>query len=145
MFAEKRVVLVAAVVLVVCGLLLSNASPVIEAKPISAAVKATPAKTSTALTISAPSSARVKQSFSITSKLTANGARLSKSIVYLQRFNGNTWATLASQVATTGTYFFSRTETTASTYQYRTTYTGSTSCASATSPTATVNVKLTAT
>jgi hypothetical protein len=33
MFAEKRVVIVVAVVLVICGLLLSNVSFLIEAKP----------------------------------------------------------------------------------------------------------------
>jgi hypothetical protein len=104
---------------------------VVEAK--SPAVKAAPTKIPTTLTISAPSSVKVKQSFSITGKLTANGAPLTKSIIFLQRLNGKTWITLAAQTAITGTYSFSRTETT--TYQYRTTYAGSASYASATSPT----------
>jgi hypothetical protein len=73
------------------------------------------------LTISAPSSAQVNQAFSITGKLTGNGARLTKQTVSLQRLNGTTWTTLASQTATTGTYSFNRTETPATIYRYRTT------------------------
>src|ERR1035437_4640120 len=138
MFTEKRGMIVVAVVLLTCGLLLSNANVVVEARPLST-IKVTTAKISTALTISAPSSTQVKQSFSVTGKLTANNAALSKSTVSLQRLNGNTWTTIASQT-TTGTYSFSRTETTANTYQYRTTYTGSAPYASSTSQAAKVTV-----
>ena len=127
MSAEERGVIVVAVVLVVCGLLLCLANAEVEAKPLSA------------LTISAPSSAQVNQPFSITGKLTANGAVLTKQTVSLQRLS-TTWITVASQTATTGTYSFSRTETTAATYQYRTTYAGSAFHVSATSPTITVTV-----
>jgi 5-hydroxyisourate hydrolase-like protein (transthyretin family) len=122
--------IVLAAVLVICALLFCNATPTIEAKSL------------TALRISAPSSAQVKQSFSITGTLTANGAPLTKQTVSLQRLSGKTWIALTStQTATTGSYSFSRTETTANTYQYRTTYAGSTSYASATSSTAAVTVK----
>ena len=127
MLGKKRSVIAVAIV-VICGLLLFNANSVVEAKTLSA------------LTISAPSSAKVNQPFSITGKLTANGAQLTKYTVSLQRLSGRTWTTLASKTVI-GTYSFSRTETTASTYQYRTTYTGSGSYASSTSPTATVTVK----
>jgi hypothetical protein len=137
MFAEKRVGIVLAVLLLICALLFCNANAVVEAK--SPTIKVTPAKIPTTLTISAPSSTQVKQSFSITGKLTTNSAALSKSKVSLQRLNGNTWTTLASQTVT-GTYSFSWTETTANTYQYRTTYAGSAPYVSATSPTATVTV-----
>ena len=140
MFTEKRMVIVVAAVLVTCGLLLSNASSIVEAKPLGTATTATPTKTITALTISAPPSAQVQVPFSITSQLTSNGALFTKSAtVYLQRLNGNAWTTLASKTAT-GTYSFSRTETSANTYQYRTTYAGSATSASSTSPTDTVNV-----
>jgi hypothetical protein len=121
-------VIVVAVVLVTCALLFCNATAVVEAK------------ISTALTVSGPSSAQVKQSFSITGKLTANGATLTNKIVSLQRLSGTAWTTLASQTATTGTYSFSRTETTAAACQYRTIYAGSASYTSATSPTVTVTV-----
>jgi 5-hydroxyisourate hydrolase-like protein (transthyretin family) len=139
MFAEKRVVIVVALV-VICGLLLSSASPVIEAKTVSAAT-ATPTKTPTTFTISAPPSAVVKQYFSITGKLTANGAPLKKQIVYLQRLSGKTWTIITAQYVTTGTYSFSWRETTANTYQYRTTYSGSATYASATSPVVQVQVR----
>jgi hypothetical protein len=138
-FAEKRVVFIAAVVLVVCALLVCNAVPAKEAKPRSTTATVTPAKTPTALAIAAPSSAQVNQSFSITGILTANGAPLTKQTVSLQRLRGTTWTTLASQTVT-GTYSFSRTETTANTYKYRTTYAGSAPYVSPTSPTATVTV-----
>ena len=83
MFAEKkRVVFAVSAVLVICALLFCNATPVIEAQTPAT----TASKISTALTISAPPSAQVKQSFSITGKLTANGAALTKQTVSLQRF-----------------------------------------------------------
>ena len=136
MFAEKRGVIVVAVVLVVCALLFYNANAVVEAKPATA----TSAQISTTLIISAPPSAQVRQSFSITGKLTANGAPLTKQVVYLQRLAGTTWTIINAQYVRTGTYSFSRTETTANTYQYRTTYTASAPYVSSTSPTATVTV-----
>ncbi|MEI7827929.1 MAG: hypothetical protein WCI87_09095, partial [Euryarchaeota archaeon] len=70
----------------------------------------------------------------------------------MQRLNGNTWTTVATKTAlTTGTYSFSRTETTANAYKYRTIYTNnvnsvafaseaSTSATTSTSPIATVKV-----
>jgi hypothetical protein len=128
-------VIVVAVVLVICALLFCNASAAIEAK----SPTVTPSKISTAITISAPPSAQVKQSFTITGKLTANGASFTKSTVSLQRLSGSTWTTIASQTVT-GTCSFSRTETTANTYKYRTTYAGSAPYVSSTSPTATVTV-----
>jgi hypothetical protein len=128
MFAEKRSVIVVAVVLVVCGLLFCNANAVVEAR------------SSSALTISAPSSAKVNQPFTLSGTLTANGAALTKQTVSLQRLSGTTWTTLASQTATIGTYSFSRTETTATTYQYRTVYAGAAPYASSISPTVTVTV-----
>ena len=131
MFAKKRGVIVVAAVLVTCALLFCTATPAVEAKA------------PTSLTISAPTSAQVKQSFSITGKLTANGAPLTKRLS-LQRLNGNTWITLASQT-TTGTYSFIRNETAANTYKYRTTYAGSALYVSSTSPTVTVNIKPTPT
>src|ERR1019366_829420 len=150
MFSGKRVGIVVAVVLVVCVLLFCNVASVVEAKPRSTAVTATPAKTPTAtpaktptaLTISAPSTAPVKKSFSITGQLTLNGAPFAKSAtVYLQSLNGNTWTTIASQSVTTGIYSFTQTETTAKTYQFRASYAGSATYVSSTSPTATVSVK----
>jgi 5-hydroxyisourate hydrolase-like protein (transthyretin family) len=139
MFAEKRVVIVVAV-LVVCALLFNTAAPVLEAKTPSTAAPVTVA--TTALTNSAPSSALVKHSFSITGQLTSNGASLTKrTTVSLQRFNGEKWTTIASTTIT-GTYSFSRTETTANTDQYRTTYAGSATFASATSPIVQVHVRV---
>jgi len=134
MFAEKRGVIVVAVVLVIGALLFCNANAVVEAKTPTV----TPVKISTALTISAPSSTQVKQSFSISGQLTANGASFTGT-VSLQRLSGTTWTAIASQTVS-GTYSFSRTESTAAAYQYRTTYTGSAPYVSSTSPTATVTV-----
>ena len=140
MFAEKKGVIVVVVMLVICSLLVCNAAPAVEAKTPTA-TKVTPAKTSTALTISAPSTVEVKKSFSIAGQLTSNGAPFTKQTVSLQRLGGTTWTTIASQFATTGAYSFSRTETTATTYQYRITYAGSATYVSATSPTVAVNIK----
>ena len=134
MFAEKRGVIVVAVVLVICALLFCNANALVEAKTPVVTDKA-----STALTISAPSSAQVKQSFLITGQLTANRALSTKCVVLLQRLSRNTWTTITSQTIT-GTYSFSRTETAANTYQYRTIYAGNAPYVSAISPTATVTV-----
>jgi len=88
--------------LVICALLFCNANAVVEAKPATA----TSAKIPTALTISAPPSAQVRQSFSITGQLTANGAPCTKQVVYLQRLGGTTWTIINAQYVSTGTYSF---------------------------------------
>ncbi len=132
---EKRVAIAVAVA-VICALVFCNAAPVIQAKTPSTTVAA--AKTT--LTILAPSLVPVRQSFSISGQLTSNGAPFTRSIVYLQRFNGNTWTNIAMK-AVTGTYSFTLTEITSNTYQYRTTYAGSATYASATSPVVQVQVR----
>ena len=132
---EKRVAIAVAVA-VICALVFCNAAPAIQAKTPSTTVAA--AKTT--LTILAPSSVPVRQSFSISGQLTSNGSPFTRSIVYLQRFNGNTWTNIAMK-AVTGTYSFSLTEITSNTYQYRTTYAGSATYASATSPVVQVQVR----
>jgi len=104
-------------------------------------VKAHTVKTPTKLTATAPTTATVNKSFSITSKLTANGAALTKRTISLQRFNGKTWTTVASKTSLTGTYSFSRTETTANIYNYRAIYAGDATHLNATSNAVRVTVR----
>ena len=106
-------------------------------------IKVLQAPITASLTIAAPGSANTRQQFPITSKLTAKGAPITKQIISLQRLNGSTWATIATTNTTNnvGAYMFTRAETTAATYKYRTLYTGSATYSSATSPIATVTIK----
>ena len=85
--------------------------------------------TATALTINvSPSTATVRQMFTISGKLTnaTNGAPITGEIIHLQKNINGTWtdSSRKSITDTGGSYNISMSEGTAGIYEYRTTYTG---------------------
>jgi serine-aspartate repeat-containing protein C/D/E len=141
MYAEKRVVIVVAVVLVVCALLFCNADAVVEAKPASTTLTATtsnprpavnatpavkPASTTLTATTSNPSPA-VKQSFTLSGTLTANGTAVpNEQITLLSRqSSANQGAPLGTATTTAnGSYSITVSIPTQDTYTLQATFYG---------------------
>jgi hypothetical protein len=109
-------------------------------------VNVTVSKTlTTALNAAAPATANATQNFTVSGNLTSGGQPLAGQSVTLQRSTDNkTWTNVTPPMANTtngtGGYAFSRNESAAGTYYYRTAYAGNATYANATSNVVTVNV-----
>ena len=110
----------------------STASVVISVPPVD----------TTSLTISAPSTGTTNTSFNITGVLTDTTTSTHLiATVQLQKMVSSAWTNVTTQTTdSNGAYSFSDTETAAGTYQFRVTYAGSSTVASATSSTVSVVV-----
>ena len=141
MYAEKRVVIVVAVVLVVCALLFCNANAIVEAKPASSTLTATtsnpspafnatpavkPASTTLTATTSNPSPT-INRSFTLSGTLTANSTAVSNERVTLlsRQSSANQWATLGTATTTAnGSYSLTVSIPTQDTYTLQATFYG---------------------
>jgi hypothetical protein len=96
----------------------------------------------TALTITAPASALMKQNLTINGTLSASALGIGNGTITLQRSTDNaTWTNVTTNVTnTTGDYQFSNNESAANSYYYRTAYDGNATYGNATSTTVNVNV-----
>ena len=96
----------------------------------------------TALTITAPASALMKQNFTINGTLSASALGIGNGTITLQRSTDNaTWTNVTTNVTnTTGGYQFSNNESAAKSYYYRTACDGNATYLNATSNTVNVNV-----
>ena len=125
MFAEKRVVIVAAVVLMVCGLLFCNAAPAVEAV------------TPTTLTVTASTTTpAVSKPFTLSGVLTdkSTGTPLSGKTIRLQREDPSGHWEQAVNTSTTnanGAYSFTVSESVQGNYRFQPTFDGAGSYASA--------------
>jgi hypothetical protein len=107
----------------------------------------TPPPIPTTLTIKAPSSASTNQNFTINGTLDASTGGIANAIITLRRSTDNvTFTNVSTNVTnTTGGYAFSKNESAAGTYYYRTTYAGNATYANATSNVVKVSVTAPAT
>jgi hypothetical protein len=97
--------------------------------------------TPTTLTISAPSTASVNHNFTINGTLSAGTTGIGSRTITLQRSTNNApFANNTTNVS--GGYQFSKNETTAGTYDYRTAYAGNATLTNATSNVVKVIVKI---
>jgi hypothetical protein len=108
MYAEKRVVIVVAVVLVVGALLFCNATPAVEAKLLST------------LTISpSTTTPAANQPFTLSGTLKAGTTPLSgKTITLFRADPSGTWSTFSTTTAANGAYTFTRSEPQGRYYYY---------------------------
>jgi len=143
MYAEKRVVIVVAVVFVVCALLFCNAAPAIAATPASATLTATtntttravnrnatpavkPASTTLTATTNTTTPA-TNQPFTLSGTLTANGTPLPGKLISLGRTDpSGTWSVVNTTTTTNGAYTFTRSESTQGRYSYQAVFAGDT-------------------
>jgi len=115
MYAEKRVVIVVAVVFVVCALLFCNAAPAVEAL------------TPSTLTITTSNAnPAVNQPFTLSGTLKAGTTPLSGSSITLSRKDpSGTWSTVGTTTTdANGAYTFTRSESTQGIYSYQAVFVG---------------------